>query len=164
MRRPATILAILVLVALPVGCGNDDGSADAGTTTATATTATTPVDTTPATGATATTTLPQGAPRTERDRLSGCLTKEGYRLQGGAVPGDDSELPDYQIIFSGPRGGGYIGFYKNASRAKRVAKQLRDNAQRISGASIERHGSINIVWVDLADAAARANVRGCLVT
>ena len=63
----------------------------------------------------------------------------------------------------GPRGGGYIGFYKNASRAARVVKQLQQNATRVTGAAAERHGAVNIVWVDLPDKAARASVRGCLV-
>jgi hypothetical protein len=149
-RRLPRILAVLVLVALPAGCGGDeDGSADSDTSTTTA-------------APTATATVPQ-APPSERDRLSSCLTKEGYRLQGGLTQSSDSDAADYQILFSGPRGGGYIGFYENASRARRVATQLRKNAQRTSGASVERHGSINIVFVDMADPAARERVRGCLV-
>ncbi len=155
-RRLAALLAVLALAALPAGCGGDDAdSADTGSTPATSTTPATA--TTPA-GTTST------APPSERDRLSSCLTKEGYRLQGGAPQVTDSEAPDYQIIFTGSRGGGYIGFYRNASRAKRVATQLRKNAKRTSGAAVERHGAINIVWIDLADRGARASVRACLVS
>ena len=156
MRRLPTLLAALALAALPAGCGggDDDDAADSATSPATATTATTPT----------TTTVTPPSPPTERDRLSGCLTKEGYRLQGGAPQVTGSEAPDYQIIFTGRRGGGYIGFYRNTSRAKRVATQLRKNAKRTSGAAVERHGAINIVWIDLADRNARANVRACLVS
>ncbi len=46
----------------------------------------------------------------------------------------------------------------------RVAKRLRQNAQRTSGAAVERHGAINIVWVDLSAESARESVRSCLVT
>ncbi len=156
MRWCVRVIAVLALVALPAGCGGGDGgSANAGAAATTATATTTPAATTATTATT---------PPTERDRLSTCLTQAGYRLQGGASQASDSEAPDYQIVFSGPRGGGYIGFYRNTSRARRVAMQLRKNAQRTSGAAVERHGAINIVWVDLPDPAARASVRGCLVT
>ena len=41
---------------------------------------------------------------------------------------------DYQISFVGPPGNGYIGcFYKNASRAERLAKRLRTNLRPTSG-------------------------------
>ena len=151
-------MVVLALAALPAGCGGDDDvAADAGA-------ATTPTATAPRRPRPTTTARAGPAPPTERDRISACLTQAGYRLQGGAPQTSDTESPDYQIIFSGPRGGGYIGFYRNASRAKRVAMQLRKNAQRTSGAAVERHGAINIVWVDLPDRAARASVRGCLVT
>jgi hypothetical protein len=173
VRRPgplASLAAVLVLALLPAGCGGDDTDTSA-TTGATATVATAPaaaatatVATTPAADATATTSAIKPPRQTERDRISGCLTKEGYRLQGGAPQATDSDAADYQIIFSGRHGGGYIGFYRNASRAARVGRQLRSSAQRTKGAAAERHGAINIVWVDLADAAARASVRACLVT
>ena len=96
--------------------------------------------------------------------MSSCLTKEGYRLQGGAPQLDDADTPEYEIVLSVPRGGGFIGFYESVARAKRVASQLRRNAQKTSGAAVERQGEINIVWVDLPDPAPRARVRGCLVT
>lgn len=159
-RGLGTIVLLGLLVALPAGCGGDD---DEPTRAATAT-ATTPAAGAPSGQPTTTSTVTQGAPQTERDRVGECLKKEAYRLSGGAPQSSDSESPEYQIIFSGARGGGYIGFYRNESRAKRVAKQLRKNAQRTSGAAVERHGAINIVWVDLPDSAARAAVRGCLVT
>jgi len=73
-------------------------------------------------------------------------------------------LADYQIMFVGPPGNGYIGCYKNASRAERLAKRLRTNLRPTSSASVERKGSVNIAWVALADSAARDSVRGCLVT
>jgi len=151
---------VVVLAVLPAGCGGDADSTDAGATTTPTVTAPTIRPTVPAT----TGTTGQPAPQTERERIRGCLTTEGYRLQGGEPQSEDTESPEYQIIFSGPRGGGYIGFYRNQSRAMRVAKQLRRNAQRTSGAAVERHGAINIVWVDLPDPAARESVRGCLVT
>ena len=149
----ATVLLTLVLA----GCGADDEpSGDGRTTTATATTPT-PTATTPGT-------VTQAAAPAEGQRIGDCLKLEGYRVQGGAPEVDATNAPEYQIIFSGPRGGGYIGFYKNVSRAKRVATRLRKNAQRTSGAAAERHGAINIVWVDLPGAAARERVRDCLVT
>ena len=147
MRRWAPVMLAVLLLGLP-GCGgNDDdggGSADA-TTTATATTPRTPV-------------------LTARDRISSCLTGLGYRLTGGASQNaSDPDSADYQIVMDGPRGGGYIGFYKNASRAARVLRQLRRNATQFSGAAVEGHGAVNIVWVDLPDKAARTSVRACLV-
>jgi hypothetical protein len=149
MTLPALLLALVL-----AGCGGEDAR-DARTATApTAQTATTAIAP-PTTGA-------QTAPQTERERVGECLKKDGYRLQGGAPQVDDTESPEYQIIFSGPRGGGYIGFYKNASRARRVAAQLRKNAQRTTGAAVERHGAINVVWVDLPDQGARRRVRACL--
>jgi len=154
-------VVVVGLALLPAGCGGDDDSSldDRATTTPTVT-APTIRPNVPAT----TDTTGQPAPQTERERIRACLTVEGYRLQGGEPQVSDTEAPEYQIIFSGPRGGGYIGFYRNQSRAMRVAKQLRRNAQRTSGAAVERHGAINIVWVDLPDLAARERVRGCLVT
>jgi hypothetical protein len=158
--RLASLAAVLALALLSAGCGGGGDETDTSAATApaaTATTATSP-------GTTATTSAIKPPKQTERDRISGCLTKEGYRLQGGAPQATGSEAPDYQIIFSGRHGGGYIGFYKNTSRAARVARQLRVNAQRTNGAAVERHGAITIVWIDLADQAARASVRACLVT
>jgi hypothetical protein len=157
----ARALVVAGLAVLPAGCGGDDDSTatDAGATTPTVT-APTIQPTVPLT--TGTTGRP--APQTERARIQQCLTTAGYRLQGGAPGSTDGESPQYQIIFSGPRGGGYIGFYKNQSRALRVARQLRKNAKRTSGAAVERHGAINIVWVDLAAESARESVRSCLVT
>ncbi len=152
MRRwAAPLLGVLVLVLVLAGCGgggdSDDGDS-AGTTTA----------------ATTTSTAPQTPVATARDRISNCLTGLGYKLTGGAVQNaSDPDAADYQIVMDGPRGGGYIGFYRNASRAARVVTQLKKNAARVSGASAERHGAVNIVWVDLPDKAARASVRGCLV-
>ena len=163
-RRPGrlpSLAAVLALALLPAGCGGGD---DTDTSASTGPTATAATVTTPAAGATATTSALTPPKQTERDRISSCLTKEGYRLQGGAPQVTDRDAADYQIIFSGRHGGGYIGFYKNASRAARVGKRLRISAQRTKGAAAERHGAINIVWVDLADEAARASVRACLVT
>jgi hypothetical protein len=154
-------IALVLLLALLAGCGGagGDDTASTATATATATTATT------ATGpAAATTTPPSAAPRTARERVADCLRKLGYRLTGGAPQAPGPDTPEYQIILDGRRGGGYIGFYKNVSRAKRITKTLRANAQRTTGAAVERHGAINIIWVDLADAASRERVRGCLVT
>ena len=147
MRRwTAVLLGVLVLA----GCGgDDDGDTDRADTTTTAVT-TAPAPRTPA--------------LTERDRISTCLTGLGYKLTGGAAQNaGDPDSPDYQIVMDGPRGGGYIGFYKNTSRAERVVKQLKKNATRFTGAAAERHGAVNIVWVDLPDKAARQSVRACLV-
>ena len=163
LRRLAPRRLVLVLVLVPIavvglaGCGGDDDSA--GSRGATTTTTTAPTAT-----PTATPTVAQQAPQTETARVGDCLRKLGYRLTGGPPQTKDSEAPDYQIVLASRRGGGYIGFYRNVSRAKRVAKRLRANARRTSGAAAERHGSINIVWVDLSDSAARRAVRGCLVT
>jgi hypothetical protein len=159
--RPALALRRLVLLLAPVavlalaGCGGD-GDDNAGATR-TATTPATP-------SATTTTPVTRQAPQTETERVSGCLRKLGYRLSGGAPQTKDSASPRYQIVLDSRHGGGYIGLYKNVSRATRVAKQLRKNAKRTTGASVERHGSINILWIDLPDPAARESVRGCLVT
>ena len=129
-------------------------------TTTAAQIAPTPPPTTPAT----TTPPPRRRRLTARDRISSCLTGLGFKLTGGAAQNaSDPDAADYQIVMDGPRGGGYIGFYKNASRAARVVKQLKKNATRFTGAAAERHGAVNIVWVDLPDKAARASVRGCLV-
>lgn len=161
MRRLTQAAVVLALVLLPAGCGgDDDGSTDAATAPTPTVTAPSMTSTAPPT----TSTLGEATRQTEGQDVGDCLRKLGFRLQGGDVPGGGTELPDYQIIFSGPRGGGYVGFYKNVSRATRVAAQLRKTAQRTSGASVERHGAINIVFIDLAGAAARSDVRGCLVT
>jgi hypothetical protein len=150
-RRAPALLAVLVLVL--AGCGGDgDGGGDGADATATATT--------PAT----TSTAAQAPGLTEHDRISSCLTGLGYKLTGGIAPNaSDTDSADYQIVMDSSRGGGYIGFYKNASRAQRVVKQLRKNAKSFKGAAVENHGAVNIVWVDLPDKAARASVRGCLV-
>ena len=146
MRRwLPVVLGVLALA----GCG-DDGGGDRADATAT----------TPATTATA----PTAPALTARDRISSCLTGLGYKLTGGAAQSaSDPSSADYQIIFDGPHGGGYIGFYKNTSRAARVVKQLKKNATRFTGAAAERHGAVNIVWVDLPDKASRESVRACLV-
>ena len=157
MRRLLRAVLVLALVGLPAGCGGDDEPG-----TAAATTATTATTANPATAPTTTSTLPAPARQTETERVAACLRKEGYRLQGGVPQVKDTESPEFQIILSGPRGGGYIGFYRNATRARRVAVRLRRNATRTSGASVERHGAINVLWVDLPDPNARANVRACL--
>jgi hypothetical protein len=144
------MLAVFVFVFALAGCGGDGGggndSADATATTAT------------------TATTPRTPVLTARDQISSCLTGLGFKLTGGVAPNaSDPDSAEYQIVMDSPRGGGYIGFYKNASRAQRVIKQLRKNAKSFKGAAVERHGAVNIVWVDLPDKAARVSVRGCLV-
>lgn len=145
MTRWAVVLVATVLLA---GCGGDDADRPASS------------------GATATSTAPAPARTTpqptRRDRISSCLTGLGYRLTGGATGSSDTDTADYQIVFQGPSGGGYIGFYESATRAARVIKQLRQNASRVDGAAAERHGAVNIVWVDLPGKAARVSVRSCL--
>ncbi len=158
MRRGLRTIVVLALVIMPVGCGGDGD--DEPSAAGSGATSTVPAPAGAATATAPTTTSP--AVQTESERVGACLKQEGYRLQGGAPGSTDSESPEYQIIFSGPRGGGYIGFYKNASRARRVAAQLRKNAQRTTGADVERHGAINVVWVDLPDQGARRRVRACL--
>ena len=155
--RPAIPWLVLVFVLVLSGCG---GGADEPATGQGATTATAATTAAPAT----TGTVAQQAPQTERQRVDACLREEGYRLTGGAPQSRGADAPDYQIIFQGSRGGGYIGFYKNVGRARRVAARLRTNARRAGNAGTERHGTINIVWVDLDDRGARARVRACLVT
>jgi hypothetical protein len=148
-RWAPALLGVLVLVLALGGCGGSDGSDDGASATTT-----TPV----------TTSTPQAPVLTDRDRISSCLTGLGYKLTGGASQNAaDPNSADYQIIFDGRSGGGYVGFYKNVSRAQRVVKQLRKNATRFTGAAAERHGAVNIVWVDLPDKAARQSVRACLV-
>lgn len=151
MRRWAPVLlAVLVLA----GCGGNDDAGDDGTNAATAT------STAPA----PTTTTPRTPVSSARDRISSCLTGLGYRLTGGASQNaSDPDSADYQIVMDSPRGGGYIGFYKNAARAARVLRQLRKNATKFAGAAVERHGAVNIVWVDMPDKAARTDARACLV-
>ncbi len=141
--------AVLVATLLLAGCGGDD-DADAPASAGATVTSTAPA---------LTGTAPQP---TRRDRISSCLTGLGYRLTGGATGSTDTDTADYQIVFEGPRGGGYIGFYKSATRAARVVKQLRQTASRVDGAAAERHGAVNIVWVDLPGQPARASVRSCL--
>jgi len=157
MRRWSAAMAVVALVLVAAGCG-DGEDRPAGTRTAVATTPTTP------SAPTTTSTVRQRGPQSETERVGDCLKKEGYRLQGGPVRIEDAGVPEYEILFSSTRGGGFIGFYENAARAKRVARQLRKNARRFSGAAIERRGAINIVWVDLSQPDARASVRACLVT
>jgi hypothetical protein len=152
MRSSLTATAALVLVWMLGGCGGGDNAPAARTAT-----------TAPTTAATTTTAAP-AARRSRIDRVSGCLTNLGYMLTGGAPQVGDRDAPDYEIILHSPRGGAFIGFYKNESRAKRLATQLRSSAKRTRGAAVERHGTINIVWVDLAGSAARDGVRACLVT
>ena len=150
-RRAAGRLGVLVLVLAGCGGGGGGGEDAAGDTT-------TPT-TTPATSST----VPQTAALTDRERIGNCLTGLGFKLTGGAAPNtSDPDSADYQIVMDGPRGGGYIGFYKNAARAARVVKQLKKNATRFTGASAERHGSVNIVWIDLPGKAERGSVIGCL--
>jgi hypothetical protein len=152
------LVAVAVAVAL-AGCGARDHATRTGTGTSSVVTAAPPPTTTTTTG-----TVAQPAPQTETERVSDCLRKLGYRLTGGPPQTGGTEAPEFQIVLDSPHGGGYIGFYKNVSRAKRVAARLRANAKRTHGAAVERHGSIDIIWVDLAGSAARAGVRGCLVT
>jgi hypothetical protein len=151
MRAPLAALALLVMVAVLAGCGGSDRPPARARTAST---------TTPATTAT----VARDAPRSRVDRVSSCLTQLGYRLTGGAPQSAGNDAPEYQIILDSRHGGGYIGFYKNEARAKRLATRLRANATRTRGAAVERHGTINIVWVDLPGSAARASVRACLVT
>jgi hypothetical protein len=148
VRRCALAGSIAALVLAAAGCGGgDDGASKRA-----AATQTTPTTTT------------TRAPRaTERDRVSSCLTGLRYRLSGGATMSTDPSQAEYQIVFEGRSGGGYIGFYKNQARAKRVAVQLRRNASRVNGAGAENHGAINIVWIDMANQTARSSVRACLV-
>jgi len=141
-----------VLGLVLAGCGGgEDGPAGAAP-------ATTPRP--PATTATA----PRAGPQSETQRVGDCLRKLGFRLTGGAPQTKGADTADFQIVLDSRRGGGYIGFYRNEARARRVAKQLRVNAARTKGAGVERHGAINIVWVDLSAPADRAGVRACLVS
>ncbi len=98
-----------------------------------------------------------GFPRAERARA--CLSDAGFRVVGGPRSPDDRNAPDVELVVSGGGADAFLAFYKKVERARRYASDLRRNARRING-SVERRGSVSVVWVQKPPAEAR-RIEGC---
>ena len=143
------------------GCGGDDGPD--GSTTGGATAA--PTATAPGTAATTTTTGPSRAASPEEraaEAVRECLAQQGYRATGGVRPPGTPGAPKYEILVAGPRGSAFIAFYGSLASAKRYETRVRNNAERFTGATVEREGTITTVYVDLTDATARERIQDCV--
>ena len=150
MNAPARLAAASVCLLL-AGCGGDDEpDRSAATTTA-------PAPQTASVPATATTPEQQAA-----DAVRECLAQAGYRATGGMRPQGTPGAPDYEILVAGPRGSAFIAFYDSLARAKRYEARVRNNAGRFDGASVERHGTVTTVWVELTDRTARRRIQDCV--
>ena len=92
-----------------------------------------------------------------------CLTRAGYRLTAGSPRLDDKNAPDYQLVIQRRRAGdgAFIAFYADRARAERYASAIRRRAQRFGRSSVERRGTVTIVWVRLPQER-RERVRDCL--
>jgi hypothetical protein len=103
---------------------------------------------------------PLGLQRAERARA--CLSEAGFRVVGGPKPSGDRNAPDVELIVSGNGGGpgAFLAFYEEVERAKRLESDLRRNAQRFDG-SLQRRGSVSIVWVGNLSADDRRRIEGC---
>ena len=152
-RRLATAAAACLLLA---GCGGDDEPDRSAAGAATATATTPPTTTVPATP-TATTPEEQAA-----DAVRECLAQAGYRATGGVRKQGTPGAPEYEILVAGPRGSAFIAFYGSLARAKRYEAKVRNNAGRVDGASVERHGTVTTVYVDLTDRTARRRIQDCV--
>jgi len=185
MRRPAATIVALVMTVLAAGCGADEEQ-DAGPRTGATQTVTAPGATQtvaipgatqiPAPADTQTSTAGQLPPAAAADLRRGgraaqravpavrdCLSRQGYRVTGGAARSGDADAPDYQILVSGQRGSAFVAFYDTLARARRFERKVRRNASKVKSASVDRHGTITVVWVSLTDRAARARIRDCIV-
>jgi uncharacterized lipoprotein len=144
------------------GCGGDDEPDRQ--TTGGATAAPTATATLPGT-ATTTTTVPSPAANPEAQAATAvreCLAQYGYRATGGVRPPGTRGAPRYEILVAGPRGSAFIAFYGSLASAKRYEAKVRNNAGKVSGASVEREGTVTTVYVDLTDATARERIQHCV--
>jgi hypothetical protein len=95
---------------------------------------------------------PLGLQRAERARA--CLSDAGFRVLGGPRSPGDRNAPDVELIVRGKGADAFLAFYKQVERARHYENDLRRNAKRING-SVERRGSVSVVWVRKPPAEAR---------
>ena len=144
------LMAILVVGIAGCGGGDDDGGGGDGARSGDA------VD-------------EQGAPpgvaeaRRAAAPAQACLTRAGYRVTAGSPRLDDKNAPDYQLVIQRRRAGdgAFIAFYADPARADRYAAAIGRRRRRFGRASVERRGSVTIVWVRLPQER-RERVRDCL--
>ena len=89
-----------------------------------------------------------------------CLQSENFRVLGGRRKPDDLNAPDEELVASGNSAWAFLAFYKDPARAEKYAPQIADRTKDFDG-SIERHGTLTIVWVRGRDGDGGKAIRDC---
>jgi hypothetical protein len=55
---------------------------------------------------------------------------------------------------------GFVAFYTDAAKAQRLVPEVIQNAER-SGARVERHGAVTIVWIHASPSDLHDAVEAC---
>jgi len=92
-----------------------------------------------------------------------CLTARHRSFTGGpTMPPDpySGDQPDGELTLGEDKTVGFIAFYRDERRARRLEPKLASNAKRIEG-EVERHGAVTLVWSHPPSDALRADMRAC---
>ena len=80
-----------------------------------------------------------------------------------AAAGHTPGAPDYEILVAGPRGSALHRVLQDTlARAKRLRGEGPQQRRPLDGASVERHGTVTTVWVELTDRTARRRIQDCV--
>jgi hypothetical protein len=106
-----------------------------------------------------------GDDRPSREDARRCLSQARFHVVGGEPSRDDRDAPDAELIANDVRGGRvmvFIAYYDDEDRAERLEPSLRRNARRFDG-SVERHGSLTLLWVRGERSQMGERVRDCVL-
>jgi hypothetical protein len=90
-----------------------------------------------------------------------CITRHGLRVSGGPIyPQDSPTSPDGELIVGSSKGGAYVAFYVNVTRAEQLESLLTETAKHLAG-QVERRGAETVLLIHHPAARLRDAVIGC---
>jgi hypothetical protein len=96
-------------------------------------------------------------------KTSACLNARGRRAGGGPViPPDpyDGHAADGEVTLADGKTAGFIAFYRDARRARRLESEVAANAKHLGG-EIERRGAVTLLWTRPPSRGLRQDMRAC---
>lgn len=91
-----------------------------------------------------------------------CLARADLSAGEASRAPDDFDAPDTELTVHTTDAVALLAFYGDEQRAQRVAADVKKNA-RAARATVERHGSLTIVWIRGARSRGADTIRSCAV-
>jgi hypothetical protein len=106
-----------------------------------------------------------GDDRPSHEEARRCLEGLDLHVMGAERQPDDRDAPDEELIANDVRHGRvmvFAGYYDDEARASRLEPSIRRNARRFDG-SVERHGTVTLLWVRGREGRLGERTRDCLL-